>query len=147
MDVSFFGRSLIKRNEGLRLAAYQDVGGVWTIGYGDTGPDVVPGLSITLAEAERRFSDRLGREFGAAVTKAIGDAPTTQEQFDAMVSLAYNIGVGGFRKSRVLKYHLKQSYIVAGDYFRLWNRVKGHVNKGLVRRREEERALYLSKGA
>ena len=54
--------------------------------------------------------------------------------------------MGGFHRSSVLKYHLKQDYVVAGDYFRLWNRVNGQVNKGLVRRREEERALYLSKG-
>ena len=94
MEVSFFGRNLIKRNEGLRLAAYQDSGGVWTIGFGDTGPDVVKGLRITLAEAGRRFARRLDRAFGAAVTKAIGDTPTTQEQFDAMVSLAYNIWAG-----------------------------------------------------
>lgn len=147
MEMSFFGRNLIKRNEGCRLTAYRDVGNVLTIGWGHTGPDVYEGMTITQEQADQMLDERLDREFGAAVTKAIGDAPTTQDQFDAMVSLAYNIGVGGFRKSSVLRYHLRGAYIAAADCFRLWNKVAGRVNKGLVRRREEERALYLSKGA
>ncbi len=144
MKISPAGRDLIARNEGLRLEAYRDVVGVWTIGYGDTGPDVVEGLTITKAEAIRRLDDRLEREFGAAVNKGIGSAPTTQGQFDAMVSLAYNIGVGAFRKSSVRREHVAGNYEAAADAFLMWNKAGGTVWAGLTRRRGEERKLYLS---
>lgn len=149
MKISQVGRGLIAQNEGLRLNAYQDSVGVWTIGYGDTGPDVAPGLVITKAEAERRLSERLDREFGAAVNKAIGSAPTTQGQFDAMVSLAYNIGVGGFRGSSVFRHHIAGEHVAAADAFLAWNKAGRplRVLAGLTRRRGEERALYLSTAA
>jgi lysozyme len=137
---------MIERNEGLRLNAYQDSGGVWTIGYGDTGPDVVPGLVITREEASRRLSDRLAREFEPGVRKAIGAAPTTQAQFDSMVSLSYNIGVGAFARSSVVRRHIAGDYVEAANEFLAWNKAgrPPRVLAGLVRRRTEERALYLS---
>lgn len=147
MTCSPVGRALIERNEGLRLEAYPDPasgGDPWTIGYGDTGPDVVPGLCITKEEASHRLTKRLDDDFGAAVNEAIGDAPTTQAQFDAMVSLSYNIGNGGFRRSSVLRLHLAGEYEAAADAFLLWNKAGGRVMRGLTRRRQEERALYLS---
>jgi lysozyme len=147
MSVSAVGRALIERNEGLRLDAYPDPatgGDPWTIGYGDTGPDVVPGLRITKEEADRRLSVRLDREFGATVNDVIGDTPTTQGQFDAMTSLAYNIGVGGFKGSSVAREHAAGNYAAAADDFLKWNKAAGRVLPGLSRRREEERALYLS---
>ncbi len=147
MAVSPVGRELIERNEGLRLDAYPDPatgGDPWTIGYGDTGPDVVPGLEITKGEADRRLRVRLDREFGAAVNRAIGDTPTTQGQFDAMVSLAYNIGVGGFDGSSVAREHAAGNYAAAADDFLKWNHAAGRVLGALTRRREEERALYLT---
>ena len=155
MKISPAGRQLIERNEGLRLTAYPDPatgGDPWTIGYGDTGPDVVSGLTITKAEAERRLIVRLDREFGAAVNKAMGNVPTTQGQFDAMVSLAYNIGVGkpggrGFINSSICRHHAAGEYAQAADAFLLYNRAGGRVLPGLTRRRQEERALYLSTGS
>ena len=150
MKISVAGRELIERNEGLRLEAYPDPasgGDPWTIGYGDTGPDVVPGLVITKEEASRRLTERLDREFGPAVERAIGSAPTTQNQFDAMVSLAYNIGVGGFARSSVVREHVTMHYQDAADAFLLWNRAAGRVMAGLTRRRGEERELYLAVGA
>jgi lysozyme len=138
------GLEIIKRNEGLRLDSYQDVAGVWTIGYGDTGPDVRSGMSITPQQAEERLLKRLAREFEPAVRDAIKGAAVTQNQFDAMVSLAYNIGVGAFSGSSVARKHKAGDYQGAADAFRLWNKAGGRVWPGLSRRREEERSLYLS---
>lgn len=137
------GRELIERNEGLRLDAYQDIVGVWTIGYGDTGPDVVEGLTITQEEAVERLTNRLNDDFGANVNRRIGDAPTTQGQFDAMVSLSYNIGNGGFNKSTVLRKHIAGDYQGAADAFLMWNKAGGREVAGLTRRRHEERTMYL----
>ncbi len=144
MHVSAAGRELIGRNEGDKLAAYRDSVGVWTIGKGDTGPDVVEGLTITQDESDTRFANRLAREFEPAVSKAIGDAPTTQGQFDAMVSLSYNIGTGGFAKSSVCRLHKAGDYEGAANAFALWNKAGGRVLAGLTRRRQEEADLYLS---
>ena len=138
------GLEIIRRNEGCRLTAYRDVVGVWTVGFGDTGPDVVLGLTITREESERRLADRLAREFEPGVLAAIGNAPTTQPQFDAMVSLAYNIGVGAFQKSTVARTHKAGDHRTAAEAFLLWNKASGREYAGLTRRRQEEAALYLS---
>lgn len=150
MRTSQAGLTLVKRNEGCRLAAYLCPAGVPTIGYGDTGPDVHLGLRITQQEAEERLARRLAREFEPGVLDALQGAPTTQAQFDALASLAYNIGVRGFAKSSVARLHREGRHAEAADAFRLYN--KGRVNgelvvlRGLSRRREEERELYLSGG-
>lgn len=147
MHVSAAGRDLIERNEGLELTAYPDPatgGAPWTIGRGDTGPDVVPGLTITLEEANERFAKRLAREFEPAVNRVCEGVATTQGQFDAMVSLAYNIGVGAFAKSSVARLHKAGNYEAAAEAFSLWNKAGGRVLAGLTRRREEEADLYMS---
>lgn len=138
---------IIKRNEGLRLDAYQDVVGVWTIGYGDTGPAVRPGLRITAEDAEQRLRDRLAREFEPGVQAAIGRVPTTENQFGAMVSLAYNIGVGAFKYSTVARMHKAGRHQAAADAFAAWNKAGGKVFAGLTRRRQEEADLYLRRDA
>ncbi|HYD06881.1 MAG TPA: lysozyme [Reyranella sp.] len=151
------GIELIKRNEGCELTAYLDLLAtrpVWTIGYGDT-QNVWAGLRITQAEAEERLARRLAREFEPAVRNVCADVPTTQGQFDAMVSLAWNIGVGrlddprtpqdegsGFRGSSVARYHRAGDYAKAAASFALWNKAGGVVRTGLIRRRAEEAALY-----
>jgi len=137
------GIELIKRNEGCRLHAYQDSVGVWTIGYGDTGPDVVQGLTISQEEAERRLANRINKEFVPGVMKAIGDAHTTQNQLAAMVSLAYNVGVGAFGTSTVARKHAEGDAEGAAAAFARFNKAGGRVLAGLVRRRGEEAALYL----
>ncbi len=138
------GLDLIKRNEGLRLEAYQDVAGVWTIGYGHTPAS--PGQAIDNAEAERLLLNDLN--FAAAIVgDATGTIHTTDNQFSAMLSLAFNIGITGFRTSSVVRYHQAGDYQTAADSFLLWD--KAHVDgqlvvvPGLARRRGEERALYL----
>lgn len=147
MKTGVAGRELIERNEGLRLNAYQDSVGVWTIGFGDTGPDVVEGLTITREEADQRFSRRLAREFEPAVDRVCEGVPTKQGEFDAMVSLAYNIGTGAFAKSSVARMHRAGNTQAAAEAFALWNKAGGRVLAGLTRRRQEEADLYVSDAA
>jgi GH24 family phage-related lysozyme (muramidase) len=98
----------------------------------------------TQEQADARFVKSLKiRE--DAVTKAIGTAPTTQNQFDAMVALAYNIGMSAFAGSSVLRFHKLGKYESAADSFKLWNKAKGVILNGLTKRRAAEAALYLSK--
>ncbi len=149
MKTSAAGIGLIKRNEGCKLEAYLDTIAdppVWTIGYGDT-LNVRPAARITQQQAEERLAGRLEREFEPGVLAALQGAPVSQAQFDAMVSLAWNIGVGGFARSSVARLHRAGDYLAAASAFALWNKAGGRVIKGLARRREEERALYLSGAA
>lgn len=147
MRVSRACVDLIQDMEGCELTAYLDRLAdppVWTIGYGHTGPDVYEGRTITKDEAGEILLSRLRDEFAPGVERAIAGAATTQPQFDAMVSLAYNIGVGAFERSSVARHHRNGAHLAAADAFRLWNKAGGKVWNGLVRRREAERALYLS---
>jgi lysozyme len=144
MKTNTAGLDLIKRNEGCELTAYVCPAGVLTIGYGDTGPHVVRGMTITREQAEELLANRLEREFEAGVLRLIGDAPTTENQFSALVSLAYNIGLGGLRRSTVLKMHRNGEYDAAAEAFSMWNQGGGRVLAGLVRRRKEEADLYLT---
>lgn len=144
MKTNAAGRELICRNEGCKLTTYLCPAGIPTIGYGHTGPDVVHGMRITQEEAENLLADRLEREFEIGVLRAIGDVPTTRNQFAAMVSLAYNIGVGGFNRSRVAHFHREGDYDAAAESFHLWNMGGGRVLAGLVRRRQEEADLYMT---
>lgn len=145
------GLALIKEFEGLRLKAYLCPAKVWTIGYGSTGPHVRPGMVITEAEAEHLLRGDLDR-FEAGVEKAVGGTPTTDNEFSAMVSLAFNIGLGspkrgvsGFLTSSVLRRHLAGNKVLAAAAFLLWVKAGGKTLPGLVRRRGRERALYLKK--
>lgn len=136
----------IKEHEGLRLVAYLDSVGVWTIGYGDTGPDVVKGLTITKGQAEERLRKRLV-EFEGYVNRAV-KVKLTQNQFDALVSLVYNIGPTNFNSSTLLRKLNAGDYAGAADQFLVWNkgRVGGklQVIDGLTNRRKKERQLFVS---
>lgn len=143
MKTNAAGLELICRNEGCKLTAYRCPAGVLTIGYGHTGPDVVRGLEISQDKADRLLADRLEREFEPGVLKLLdGGAPTTENQFSALVSLAYNIGLGGLRRSTVLRKHREGDYEAAAEAFAMWNQGGGRVLAGLVRRRKEEADLY-----
>jgi lysozyme len=139
------GLALVKADEGLRLKSYRDVAGIWTIGYGHTPAE--EGQSITEAEAEGLLIHDLGSA-ETAVAAALGPVAATDNQYSAMVSLAFNIGNGAFRGSSVLRMHLAGQPDQAANAFLLWD--KAHVDgelvivPGLLRRRQEERALYLS---
>jgi len=134
------GLAIIKASEGLRLKTYLCPANVLTIGYGSTGSHVKPGMVITEAQAEELLRSDL-RRFEDAVAKAAPNA--TDNQFAAMVSLAFNIGIGAFTKpSTVLRKHKAGDHVGAAEGFKLWNKGGGRVLPGLVKRRAVEAQLY-----
>lgn len=135
---------LLQAFEGLRLRAYKDAVGVLTIGFGDT-ENVTPGMVITKDEAIARLKKRIAREFEPGVRKALARTPT-QHEFDAMVSLAYNIGVSAFSKSTLVKKFNAGDLHGAADEFLRWKLAGGRILAGLLRRRRTERALFLGAG-
>lgn len=143
MTVTKPGLDLIKSFEGLSLKAYPDPatgGEPITIGYGHTG-GVKLGTVWTQAQADNALADDVSR-FAEGVSSLIGSAPTTQAQFNAMVSLAYNVGLGNFGSSTLLKKHKAGDYAGAADQFSRWNRAAGKVMAGLTRRRDAEAKMY-----
>ncbi|PQA86568.1 hypothetical protein CW354_16290 [Marinicaulis flavus] len=146
MRTSESGIELIKRFEGLELEAYQDIAGIWTIGYGHTGPDVEPGMKISERDAEELLRKDL-RPREQAVDSAV-KVPLNQNEFDALVSFVYNVGVGALRSSTALKRLNKGDRIGAADALTWWNKatVGGVLREvvGLTRRRAAERALFLT---
>lgn len=134
------GLHVIKSFEGCRLKAYRDVVGVWTIGYGHT-EGVKEGDTLTQDEADALLPRALMR-YEDAVRQACTTAPN-QNQFDALVSFAYNVGTEGMRKSTVIRCHNRGDHNAAARAFALWNKAGGKVWPGLVRRRAAEAALYL----
>ncbi|MEY5099149.1 MAG: hypothetical protein RJA36_1868 [Pseudomonadota bacterium] len=142
MKLSDAGLSLIKRHEGLRLKAYPDPGTggePWTIGYGHT-QGVQPGQEITEAQAE----DYL-REDVYWAEDAVRDhvkVALEQHEFDALVSLAFNIGAGAFARSTLLRKLNDGDKAGAAAEFARWNQAGGKVLPGLVKRRADEAALF-----
>ncbi|CAI0726671.1 lysozyme [Serratia grimesii] len=144
MQISNKGRDFIKGFESLRLVAYPDPatgGKPWTIGWGHT-KGVKPGDRITQEQAEQFLSDDLS-VFELTVNSAI-KRPMTQNQFDAMVSLAFNIGGPEFVGSTLVKKFNAGDVLGAADQFPRWKFGKGKVMPGLVRRRAAERETFLS---
>ncbi len=144
MKISQKGTDLIKQFEGVSLKAYPDPGTggePWTIGYGHTG-GVKKGDVITQAQAEEFLRNDLIK-FETGVSNAL-TVETTQNQFDAMVSLAYNIGLGNFTKSTLLRKHNANCWQCAAAQFGVWRNAGGKVMNGLIRRRAAERELYMS---
>jgi lysozyme len=146
MQISDAGIALIKQFEGCELKAYPDPatgGDPWTIGVGHTGADVKPGLVITDERAEELLRKDL-EKFERAVEQAVGDALLEQQQFDACVSLAFNIGGANFRSSTLVSLLKEGDTDGAAQQFVRWNKAAGKVMAGLTRRREAERDLFLS---
>jgi len=128
---------------GRPAAEYRKLSGApWTIGYGETGPDVFEGLVITGQEADERFARRMALEFEPAVRKAVR-VPLNQRQFDAVVSIFYNAGVGALTASTLVRALNLGDYAGAAAQFSRWNKSGGEVMKGLQRRREAERLIFL----
>lgn len=141
------GRNLIAAFEGVVLKAYPDPGtggAPWTIGIGHTAsagkPVVTKGLTITRAQAFEILARDLNL-FEATVRKYV-KVPVSQAQFDAMVSLCFNIGGQAFAGSSVVRHLNANRPRDAAAAFELWNKAAGRVMAGLVRRREAERALF-----
>ena len=141
MKTSNEGIELIKRHESLRLNAYLDPVGIPTIGYGHT-KDVLLGDVITKEEAERLLIEDL-----VTVENEINshNLNINQNQFDALASFVYNVGVGNFRSSTLLK-RLKANPNDPdiANQFKRWVYGGGKVLPGLVRRRNEEAKLYFT---
>lgn len=142
MKASELIKTKIKEWEGLRLTAYRCPAGVLTIGYGHTGADVSAGKKITQAEADALFDKDIS-QFERQVAAVVGAVNMRQCQWDAIVSLAYNIGIGSFGRSTLLS-KLK-SYpdnpAIRAEFAR-WNKAGGKVQPGLVKRREWEAQRY-----
>ena len=141
LKISDAGICLIKQFEGCRLEAYRCAAGVPTIGYGHTA-GVTMGMRITQAQAEAYLREDL-RKFEQAVNNVLG-CSVTQNQFDALVSFAYNLGAGALRNSTLLKCLNAGDVKGAADEFPKWNKAAGKVLEGLTRRRMQERQLFLS---
>lgn len=141
MKISDAGLKLIKEFEGLELSAYPDPAtkaDPWTIGYGHTR-GVKRGDRITQAQADAFLREDVA-EFERSVNRL---APiTTQGQFDALVSFAFNLGAANLEKSTLLKKHRAGDYSGASQEFVKWNKAAGRVMAGLTRRRLAEAELY-----
>jgi len=147
MNINKATIDLVKDFEGCKLTAYRDPIGVWTIGYGTTaraGLGIIPtaGMTITQAEADQLLADGLNK-FADQIRPMI-NAGLNDNQFGASVSLAYNIGVHAYSTSSALKHINAGDYDKAANAILLWNKAGGKVLKGLVRRREAERKLFLT---
>ncbi len=142
-QINTAGLALVKRFEGCDLHAYQDAGGIWTVGFGHTG-DVTPGEIITDTEAEALLMNDLER-FEECVEKMV-EVNLTPNAFSALVSFAYNIGCEALRASSLLQYVNEAHYSVNGvnAEFGAWVYCNGQILAGLVRRRTAEAALFLT---
>ncbi|ELY5938888.1 lysozyme [Cronobacter malonaticus] len=146
MQTSEKGLALIKEFESCQLKAYRCPAGVWTIGYGWTQPvdgkPISAGMEIDMPTAERLLKSGLvGYEND--VMKLVR-VKLSQAQFDALVSFTYNVGSRNFSTSTLLKKLNAGDYVGAADEFLRWNKSRGKVLNGLVRRRAAERELFLS---
>ncbi|WP_256856095.1 lysozyme [Rodentibacter ratti] len=144
MTMSENGIHHIIRDEGERLTAYQDVVGIWTIGVGHTGQvdgkPVAKGMTISKEKSREILKADLAR-FENAINTSV-NVSLTQNQFDALVSLAFNIGEGAFRRSTLLRKLNAGDYSGASQQFLVWKNAGGRVSQGLLNRRKREKALF-----
>ncbi len=153
MKISDNGLRLIQEFESFEANPYLDSAKVWTIGYGSTyypNGKKVTGRDkpITREYAETIQRHVIATDFEPVINelleKEIASGFITQNMYDAIISLTYNIGVNGFRRSSVLRLLKQGDKLNAGNAFLLWNKAGGKVLRGLVNRRKKERELFLS---
>lgn len=143
MKVSQTGLDLIKHFEGLSLKAYLCPAKVWTIGYGTTGvPEARLGVVISAARAEELLAIDVDK-FSRQVWVLVSDVVINQHQMDALIAFAYNVGIGAFKTSTLLKKLLQKDYNGASKEFLRWTKAKGKELPGLVKRRRAESLLFL----
>ena len=138
----------IKKFEGLRLTAYQDSVGVWTIGYGTTRINDIPvqqGLTITKAQAEEYLMNDLNKKFVPTIQRNTR-ALITQSMFDALCCFTYNVGGGNLNKSSLLKDLNASKYLDSAAGFLQWTKAGGVELPGLIKRRTAEKDLFLKDG-
>jgi lysozyme len=139
---------LLKLFEGCKLDAYRCPANVVTIGYGSIsdikGNSIIMGSKISLAEAEALLKNEVDKK-AKYLNKELGKTEVTQNQFDALVSFAYNVGTGALKKSTLLKkVNADPNDKFIESQFLIWNKVKGVPVKGLTQRRQAESKLYFS---
>ncbi len=140
LTYSDVGLKLTELSESLELVSYQDQGGVWTNGYGHTGPDVFPAQHITTDQAVEWLKQDV-----QTASNAVNNLVTVQldqNQFDALVDFVFNIGVKNFESSTLLRMLNNGDYENAAVQFDRWDKVKGNVIAGLLKRRENETKLF-----
>jgi lysozyme len=142
MKTSADGIAIIKSFESCKTDAYKCPAGIWTIGYGHTGADVHAGQKITPDDAKQLLLADLSR-FETAIANCV-HVPLEQHEFDACISLAFNIGAGAFGDSTLVKLLNRNDKAGAAEQFPRWNRGGSVVLPGLVRRRAAERLLFLN---
>lgn len=140
MKTSQAGRNALSASEGTRLTAYRDGGGVLTIGRGITD-GVYVGMTITPEQEESMFAATLVK-YEDAVNKLVTE-PLTQNQFDALVSFTYNVGIKAFANSSLRRMLNSGDYLNAADQFPRWDMDNGQHIPGLQARRVRERAMFL----
>jgi lysozyme len=140
LSYSEAGFNVTKEFEGLRLTAYADQGGVWTIGYGHTGPGVHAGLTITQNQADAFLhSDVAG---SVACVNRVVTSNINQNQFDALVDFTFNLGCASLAQSTLLRFVNAGDFASAAPQFLRWDHLRGVVIPGLSRRRQAEMALF-----
>jgi lysozyme len=142
VQISEQGLLLIKDSELCRLDSYQDPVGVWTIGYGHTGPEVKEGLHITQDAAEALLLSDL-----ETVEKCIANSVSvnlTQGQYDALCSFVFNLGCSALRNSTLLRLLNAGDDIGAAEQFKRWDHAGGKVLSGLTKRREAEAEMFMN---
>jgi lysozyme len=142
MRINEEGLKLLKKFEGCKLKTYRCVAGVLTIGYGHTGKDVTEGMTITKKEAEDLLVKDLER-FEAGV-KDLVKVSISENQFSALVSFAYNIGLNALSGSTLMKKLNAGDIMGAANQFERWNKAGGKEVQGLTNRRLAERDLFLT---
>jgi lysozyme len=135
------GLELTKGFEGLSLKAYQDCAGVWTIGYGHTGPDLIAGMVITEADAGALLRADLA-DAVTCVNRAV-NVSISQNKFDALVDFCFNAGRGSLLQSTLLRRVNIGDFEGAASQFGVWVHAGGKVVSGLVRRRKAEAAMFM----
>jgi lysozyme len=136
MEYSQSGESITKQFESCSLTAYQDIKGVWTIGWGHTGPEVIEGLVWTQAQADAQLLVDI--QWAADCVNQSITVALTQPEFDALVDLCFNIGCGNFSGSTLVRLLNRGDYAEAANQFDLWDHAGGQVVAGLLRRRQAE---------
>lgn len=131
---------LIKEFEKFREEAYQCQAGKWTIGYGHI-KGVSEGDKINRENAEKILKDEI-KKYENALSRNV-KVPLTMEQYNALVSFVYNIGIGAFEDSTLLKKLNQRDYVGAGNEFNRWIKVNGKVSDGLKKRRAREKEIFL----
>lgn len=136
-----YAQALVKSHEGCKFQSYKDLGGLWTIGWGSTGPDIIGGMTWTQEQCDARLSFDIGR-VEVAVRKSLRRT-LSDMSVGALLDFAYNLGSGALASSHLLQCVNSGDDVGAAKQFIVWDHVGTDEVKGLLIRRLEEAVLYL----